>query len=111
MREGPSPKKSSEDENHVKPLGSKVFISDKGPTWKSILFFSALSFCSQAQRHHRGGGVHRCGGLSLGVFGSPSPGSFRNDQVPLVLMLLSLSPGMQESTLHALRLPVTTSLP
>lgn len=53
---------------HVKPLGSKVFISDKGPTWKSILFFSALSFCSQAQRHHRGGGVHRCGDLSLCIW-------------------------------------------
>ena len=49
--------------SHVKPLGSKVFISDKGPTWRSILVFSALSICSQAQRHH---GVGVCTGV--GVF-------------------------------------------
>lgn len=35
---------------HVKPLDSKVFISDKGPTWKSILFFSTLPSYRRAQR-------------------------------------------------------------
>ena len=77
MREGPSPKKSSEDESwHVKPLGSKVFISDKDPTWKSILSFSALSFCSQAHKGIIGVGVCTGMGVFLCVFGNPSPGSF-----------------------------------
>lgn len=56
---------------------------------KHPLFFSALSFCGQAQRHHRGGGVHRCGVLSLCVW---KPQSFRNDQLLVLLMLLSCPP-------------------
>lgn len=56
-------------------------------------------------------GIARAGmGMCLKVAAS-SPGSLGNDQVPMLLKLLSPPLGTQQSDLQAPRLPVTTSPP